>query len=180
MGEVEAKKDMVTRHDLRHDRHSVSLLTDHLVFSPKYRGKVLEGEVAEAAEEIIRENCKELDIEVIDLAVNIDHVHLFIKYPPKYSVSWIAKRIKGRSSKLLRDRFPQLKEWCQGHLWAPSCYHGSVGHGWEVVERYISGQKGYEKTDNVPVVDEEKEKLRAHKTWYTSLYNKLFGGKHQK
>ena len=41
----------------------------------------------------------------------------------------------------------------------------------EVVERYISGQKGYEKTDTVSVIDEEKEKLRAHKTWYTSLYN---------
>ena len=105
-----------------------------------------------------------------------------IKYPPRYSVSWIAKRIKGRSSKLLRDRFSQLKEWCPGHLWAPSCYHGSVGHGWEVVEKYIEGQKGYEKADTVPVVviDEEKGKLRAHKTWYISLYNKLFGGKHQK
>jgi putative transposase len=147
-----------TRHDLRHDRHTVSLLTDHLVFSPKYRGKVLEGEVAEAAEEIIRKNCKELDIEVIDLAVGVDHVHLFIKYPPKYSVSWIAKRIKGRSSKLLRDQFPKLKEWCPGHLWAPSCYHGSVGHGWEVVERYISGQKAYEKADTVPVIAEEMAK----------------------
>jgi len=183
---------MVTRQDLRHDRHTVSLLTDHLVFSPKYRGKVLEGEVAEAAEEIIRKTCKELDIEVIDMAVNVDHVHLFFKYPPKYSVSWIAKRIKGRSSKLLRDQFPQLKEWCPGHLWAPSCYHKtflksliknasqSVGHGWEVVEKYISGQKGYEKTVTVSVIDEEKEKLSANKTWYTSLYNKLFGGKHQK
>ena len=180
MGEVEAKTDKVTRHDLRHDRHTVSLLTDHLVFSPKYRGKVLEGEIAESAEEIIRETCKELDIEVIDLAVNVDHVHLFIKYPPKYSVSWIAKRIKGRSSKLLRDRFLYLKEWCPDHLWAPSCYHGSVGHGWEVVERYISGQKGYEKTDTVPVVVIDEEKEKAHKTWYTSLYNKLFGGKHQK
>jgi len=49
-----------------------------------------------------------------------------------------------------------------------------------VLERYISGQKGYEKTDTVPVIDEEKEKLRAHKTGYTSLYNKLFGGEHQK
>jgi putative transposase len=119
------------------------------------------------------------------MAMNVDHVHLFIKNPfrksvygkmlrspPKYSVSWIAKRIKGRSSKLLRDQFPQLKEWCPDHLWAPSCYHGSVGHGWEVVERYISGQKGY--------IAEEKEKLRAQKTWYTSLYNKLFGVKHQK
>ena len=55
-----------------------------------------------------------------------------------------------------------------------------MGHGWEVVERYISGQKSYEKTDTVPVIDEEKEKLRAHKTWYISLYNKLFGGTHQK
>jgi REP element-mobilizing transposase RayT len=109
------------------------------------------------------------------MAVNIDHVHLFIKYPPKYSVSWIAKRLKGRSSKLLRDKFPQLKVWCPGHLWAPSCYHGSVGQGWEVVEKYISGQKGYEKTDTVPVVVIAEEKEKTHKTWYISLYNKLFG-----
>ena len=106
MGETKAKKDRVTRHEFRHDKHTVSLLTDHLVFSPKYRGKVLLGEVAE---EIIRENCEELDIEVIDMAVGVDHVHLFIKNPfrkslygktlcspPKYSVSWIAKRLKGR------------------------------------------------------------------------------------
>ena len=53
-----AKGERVTRHELRHDRHMVSLLTDHLVFSPEYRGKVLLGEVAEAAEEIIRENAK--------------------------------------------------------------------------------------------------------------------------
>ena len=66
MGELEAKRERVTRHDLRHDRHTVSLLTDHLVFSPKYRGKVLLGAVAEAAEEIIRETCKELDIDIID------------------------------------------------------------------------------------------------------------------
>ncbi len=196
MGEAETKGERVTRHELRHDRHTVSLLTDHLVFSPKYRGKVLLGEVAEAAEEIIRENCKELDIEVIDMAVGVDHVHLFIKYPPKYSVSWIAKRLKGRNSKLIRDRFPQLKEWCPGHLWAPSCYHGSVGQGWEVVEKYISGQKGleqkdvirgergegrgercsYEKADTVPVVVVDEEKKKVHKIWYITLYNKLFGG----
>ena len=59
MGKVEAMNDVVTRHDLRHDRHTVSLLTYHLVFSPKYRGKVLLG--AEVAEEIIRETCKERD-----------------------------------------------------------------------------------------------------------------------
>ncbi|NQE45250.1 hypothetical protein C5S31_04410 [ANME-1 cluster archaeon GoMg2] len=52
------------------------------------------------------------------------------------------------------------------------------GHGWVVVERYISGQKGYKKADTVPVMAEEKEK--AHKAWYITLYNKLFGEKYQK
>jgi len=125
---------------VRHDRHTVSLLTDHMVFSPKYRGKVLVGDVAMVAEAIIRKTCKELGIEIIDISVCSDHVHLFIQYPPKYSVSFIAKRLKGRSSRILRQEFPELKEWCDKSLWAPSCYHGSVGHGWEVVEKYIAGQ----------------------------------------
>ena len=129
------------RRELRHDRHTVSLLTDHMVFSPKYRGKILVGDVALALDGIIRKTCKDLNIEIIDMAVNVDHVHLFIKYPPKYSVSYIAKRIKGRSSRELRKAFPHLTEWCAKGLWAPSCFHGSVGHGWEVVEKYIQNQE---------------------------------------
>jgi putative transposase len=85
-----------------------------MVFSPKYRGKILVGDVALALDGIIRKTCKDLNIEIIDMAVNVDHVHLFVKYPPKYSVK---------------------------SLWAPSCFHGSVGHGWEVVERYIQNQE---------------------------------------
>ncbi len=54
MGETGAKKDKVTGHDLRHDRHAVSMLTDYLFFSPKYQGKVLLGEVAEVAAEEIK------------------------------------------------------------------------------------------------------------------------------
>ena len=77
------------------------------------------------------------------MAVNVDHVHLFVKYPPKYSVSYIAKRIKGRRgrSRELRKVFSHLKGWCNKTLWAPSCFHGSVGHGWGVVERYIQNQE---------------------------------------
>ncbi len=76
----------MNRKELRHDRHTVSLLTDHLVFSPKYRGKMLVGDVAMIAEGIICKACKEMDIEVIEIAVNPDHVHIFFKYPPKYSL----------------------------------------------------------------------------------------------
>ncbi len=84
--------EIAKKRELRHDRHTVSLLTDHMVFSPKYRGKILIGEVAFLAEAIIRKTCNELNIEIIDMAVNPDHVHLFIKYPPKYSVSFILRR----------------------------------------------------------------------------------------
>ena len=70
------------------------------------------------AEAIIRKTCKELDIEIIDMSVSSDHSHLFIQYPPKYSVSFIAKRLKGRSSRILRQEFPELKQWCEHSLWA--------------------------------------------------------------
>jgi hypothetical protein len=80
------------------------------LFPPKYRGTVLLEEVAEVAGEIIRETCKELDIEIIDMAMNVDHVHLFIKNP-------------------FRKEFTK------------KCFAASqsVGHGWDVVEKYISG-----------------------------------------
>ena len=51
--------------ELRHNRHAVSLLADHIVITPKYRGKILVGDVALAAEGIIRKTCKEMNIEVI-------------------------------------------------------------------------------------------------------------------
>ncbi|CAG0979110.1 hypothetical protein METP1_01670 [Methanosarcinales archaeon] len=91
-------------------------------------------------ESIICKTCKELGIEIIKIAVNPDHVHIFFKYPPKYSLSFIAKRLKRRTSRILRKEFPHLKEWCGEHMWAPSCFHGSVGNGWDVVSRYIETQ----------------------------------------
>ena len=56
------------------------MLTDHLVITPKYRGKILIGEVAFVAEGIIRGTCAEMGIKIIDMAVNIDHVHIFFQY----------------------------------------------------------------------------------------------------
>jgi len=89
----------------------------------------------------------------IEIAVNPDHVHIFFKYPPKYSLSFIAKRLKDRTSRILRKEFPHLKEFCDEHLWAPSCYHGSVGNGWEVVEKYNqTNDKHYAKSTAIGLV----------------------------
>ncbi len=106
----------------------------------KYREKILTGKVAFVAEAVIRSTCAEMSIKIIDMAVNVDHVHIFFRYPPKYSVSFITKKIKGRSRRILRQEFLHLRKRCEDYLWAPGCYHGSVGQGWEVVEKYISSQ----------------------------------------
>ena len=132
-----------------HGRHTMSLLTDHMVFVPKFRGRVLVGDVRDYAEKVIRELCKELELTLVEIAVGSDHVHLFFKYPPKYSLSQIANIIKGRSSKMIRRRFPKLRKWCKDSLWTPACFHASVGTGWEVVEAYISSQKDYAVAERV-------------------------------
>jgi putative transposase len=126
--------------ELKHDRHSASMLAEHLVFCPKYRGAVLKEDVRDFARKVISGICNEMGLEILSLAVDADHVHIFYRYPPRYSVSEIAKRIKGKSM-LLRERFPELQEWCEGGLWSPGCFHGSVGHGEDVVERYIKSQE---------------------------------------
>ena len=86
--------------------------------------------MAMLTEAIIRKTCKELDIEVIDMAVNPDHVHIFIKYPPKYSVSYISNMIKGISSRVLRKEFLHLKEWCCDHLWAATTALWALAGTW--------------------------------------------------
>ena len=130
------------RKELRHDRHTATLSTDHTIFSPKQSREILVGDAALALDGIIRKTCKDLGIEIIDMAVNADHVHLFVKYPPKYSVSYIAKRIKGRSSRESCEAFSHLKEWCGywslGAILLPWL---RFGHGWEVVEKYIQNQE---------------------------------------
>jgi len=136
-----------------HERHSASMLANHLVFCPKYRGAVLRPGVREFARTVILEICDEMGLEVIRMAVGADHVHIFFRYPPRYSVSEIAKKIKGKSSRVLRERYPELKKWCPDGLWSPGCFHGSVGHGADVVEKYIKSQEGF-------TLEERVEELR--------------------
>ncbi|RJS70776.1 hypothetical protein CW696_05375 [ANME-2 cluster archaeon] len=68
-------------------------------------------------------------------AVNVDHVHLLVKYPPKYSVIYMATRIKRRAAENYARRSHTSWNGALKVCWAPSCFHGSVDPGWEVVER---------------------------------------------
>ena len=132
----------------RLDKHTRSMLTDHLVFTPKFRDGVLSSEIASSLERILVEVSVEMGIEMMDISVNADYVHMFIQHSPKHSASEIAKKLKGVSSKRMREQYPELKKWCDGALWAPSCFHGSVGHGVDVVSAYIRGQEKHHKKEH--------------------------------
>lgn len=104
--------------DSRKSTHSVHQLHIHLVWSTKYRYSVLKGEVQVRCRDLIKQVCDSLDIRILKGVVSKDHIHLHLSYPPKLSVSDLVKRLKGRSSRMLLDEFPELKKRYWGnHLW---------------------------------------------------------------
>ena len=99
--------------------HTVYDIKYHLVWVTKYRHKVLSGDLALRAREVIRQVCMSRELKIIKGHVSRDHVHLLVSCPPGLSVSQIMQYIKGKSSYVLQQEFPLLKKryWGQ-HLWA--------------------------------------------------------------
>ena len=91
----------------RKSSHTIYDLRVHLVWITKYRYEALTKHVGLRAREIIRQICDAGDIRIIKGRVSKDHVHIYISYPPKLSVSEMVRIFKGRSSKKLREEFPQ-------------------------------------------------------------------------
>ena len=99
------------------------------------------GKVEKRLEQIIYQVADELGIKVLELAINPDHVHLFISAYPTIPVHMIVKRIKGGSSNILRKGFPELLK--PPSLWTRSYYVSAIGAvSKEAVEKYIEAQKG--------------------------------------
>lgn len=121
----------------------------HLVWVTKYRKKVLSGQIGLRARDIIRQICENYDTEIIRGNVSPDHVHLLASIPPKYSVSEVIKNIKGRSSRMLQEEFPQLgKVYWGNHFWAIGYFCVTSGNITdEMIIKYIEEQ-GYNHEDD--------------------------------
>jgi putative transposase len=121
---------------------AVFSLKYHLVWCPKYRRPVLDEAVAARLREVVAEVAAEHDMTIHALEVMRDHVHLFIEADPTLGVAEIVNRIKGRSSRFLRQEFPRLRSRLPT-LWSRSYYAGTVGHVSAVtIQRYIDSQRG--------------------------------------
>lgn len=113
----------------RKSSHTIHDLKVHLVWITKYRRTVLRTEIGHRAREIIRQVCDANDVRIISGRISRDHVHMFVSYPPHLSVSEMAKRMKGRSSKLLQSEFKELgKTYWGKHFWAVGYAAFSSGH----------------------------------------------------
>lgn len=114
----------------------------HVIFCPKYRRAVLEGEIENRLKQLIHDKQKEYGYEVLDMEIMPDHVHLLIDVDPKKGIVTIVNMIKGYTSHELREEYPSLKSRLPT-LWTHSKFISSVGSvTLEVVKKYIEEQKG--------------------------------------
>ena len=123
----------------RYGSHTVSRLTAHLVWITKYRYDVLKGDIQIRCRELIIQICDAEDVRILKGVVSKDHVHMLIEYPPKTSLSDLVKRLKGRTSRILQQEFPQLQKRYWGrHFWAIGYGAWSTGNiTEEVVKKYL-------------------------------------------
>ncbi len=127
-------------YEYRRTEGSVSSINYHFIFVPKRRKAVLIKEVAQRFQQIVFELVDEHNWRLIALEIMPDHVHILINAPTDESSAQIARWIKGRAAKLLRDEFPELKKLpC---LWSPSYFVATTGQvSTDIVKRYIEGQR---------------------------------------
>lgn len=113
----------------------------HVVFCPKYRRKVLTGEVETRLKEIINQVCADNKVDILEMEIMPDHVHLLIEVDPQFGVHKAIKQIKGVSSRILRKEFKHLTTKIPT-LWTNSYFISTVGGApLEIVKQYIESQK---------------------------------------
>ena len=113
----------------------------HIVFAPKYRRKVIYKQIKKDIAKILSELCKRKGIEIIEAEACSDHIHMFVRIPPKYSVSEIMGYLKGKSSLMIFERHAHLKyKYGNRHFWCRGYYVDTVGRNKKAIEQYIRNQ----------------------------------------
>ena len=113
----------------------------HIVFAPKYRRKVFYGEKRKDIGSILRQLCEWKQIHIIEAEVCLDHVHMLLEIPPKISVSSFVGFLKGKSSLLLYERFPELKfKYRNREFWCRGYYVDTAGKNAARITAYIRNQ----------------------------------------
>ena len=121
---------------------SVHFMGYHFVWCPKYRRKVLSAPIQTRLRQLVEEKAAQLGCKVIALEMMLDHVHLFIRAQPKLAPNHVIAQVKGFTSRVLRQEFPELRARLPT-LWTRSYFVSTHGHLSDAtIQKYIEEQQG--------------------------------------
>jgi putative transposase len=127
--------------EFQRDEHRVHLIVYHLVWTTKRRKPVLTGPLAADCRRLLLNKCADQGWTVLELAVNPDHIHLFVRVWPTTSPAEVVKECKGVTSHELRGKYPALRK--MPSLWTRSYFAATAGNvAAETIGQYIAAQKG--------------------------------------
>ena len=122
----------------------------HIVWVPKYRYRILTGKVAMEVASCIRAFSEQKHCDIIEMNVQIDHVHVIVMVPPKTSISEYVGTIKGRTAIRVFNKFRELKNkpYWGNHFWARGYCVDTVGLDAEMIKKYVKYQEDIEKRND--------------------------------
>ena len=127
----------------------------HVVFAPKFRRKLIYGEYRKAIGDILRKLCEYKGIEIVEANACVDHIHMCIKIPPKYSVAQIMGYLKGKSALMIFEQFPHLRyKFGNRHFWCIGYFVSTIGVNEATIVKYVREQGERDKiTDQYSLVE---------------------------
>ena len=113
----------------------------HDVFAPKYRRKIIFGKIRQDIGQMLRKLCDYKGVEIIEAESGVDHIHMLLSIPPKYSVAQIMGYLKGKSSLMIFEKYANLKyKYGNRHFWCRGYYVSTVGANKKAIQEYIRNQ----------------------------------------
>ena len=133
---------------IRRTSHAVYDTRYHLVWAPKYRKWVLRGALREFVKQCFQEIAVVNDFEIEAMEIAEDHVHIFLGFAPRYSISQVVQRLKGQSARRIFQMFPEVKkELWGGEFWEDGYFVRTVGDKVtkDIIKKYVEYHKHREK-----------------------------------
>ncbi len=129
------------KNELKHTAHSSYRCEYHVVFAPKYRRKVVYGEIKKNIGEILRKLCNEMKVEIIEAEACPDHIHMLVSIPPYMSVAQFVGTLKSKSALMIFDRHANLKyKYGNRNFWCRGYYVDTIGKNEKMIKDYIRNQ----------------------------------------
>ena len=146
--------------------HTKWMCKYHIVFTPKYRRKIIYNQYKQSIGQILRQLCSYKGVEILEGHLMPDHVHMLVSIPPKISVSQFMGYLKGKSALMIFDKHANLKyKFGNRHFWSEGYYVSTVGLNEATIKKYIQEQEKHDIAMDKLSVKEYEDPFRDGKQY---------------